>query len=31
MQCDQYDKWNHINCVEISSQQYEKFKYDPLP
>ena len=31
MQCDQCDKQNHINCVEISSQKYEKLKYDPLP
>ena len=31
IQCNQFDKWNYINCVEISSQKYAKLKYDPLP
>ena len=31
VQCDLCDRWNHINCVEINKQKYEKLKKDPLP
>ena len=31
VQCDLRDRWNHINCVEINEQKYEKLKKDPLP
>ena len=31
VQCDLCDKWNHINCVEINKQKYEKLKKDLLP
>ena len=29
--CDLYGRWNHINCVEINKQKYEKMKKYPLP
>ena len=31
VQCDLFDRWNHINCAEINKQKYEKLKKDPLP
>ena len=31
VQGDLCDRWNHINCVEINKQKYEKLKKDPLP
>ena len=31
VQCDLCDRWNHINCVEINKQKYEKLIKDLLP
>ena len=30
VQCDLFDRWIHINCVEINHQKYERLKKDPL-
>ena len=31
IQCDLCNKWNHTRCLNISAEQYEKLKKDPLP
>lgn len=31
IQCDLRDRWNHINCVNVSKQKHEKLKNDPSP
>ena len=31
VQCDLCDRWNHINCVEINKQKFEKLRKDPVP
>ena len=31
VQCDLYNKWNHIFCVDISCAKYEKLKLSMLP
>ena len=31
IQCDLCDKWNHINCVNVSKKKCVKLKNDPLP
>ena len=30
IQCDLCDKWNHVNCVNVSKKKNEKLKNDPL-
>ena len=31
VQCDLWDRWNHIICVEVNKQKYEKLKKYLLP